>query len=135
MGFPAFCDRFERVPATLLKGCCGLFGGMCPRGVRVYSNWRGGICGDSEHGRILVGDPLRRITDTLTKFLFVSGEGWLSGSVGKAGGVASTRGYSGCCGLRSRGVTRFGEGFGEGSGEGDIGRWRTSLLTEGAIDV
>ena len=44
-------------------------------------------------------------------------------------------GDSGCCGLRSRGMPWVGEGSGEGSGEGDIGRWRTSLLTEGAIDV
>jgi hypothetical protein len=68
-GFPAFCDRFERGLATLLKGCCGLFGGMCPRGVRVYPNWRRGMCGESDHDRILVGDPLQRLTDTLTKFL------------------------------------------------------------------
>ena len=51
---------------------------------------------------------------------FVSGECRLFGSVGKAGGVR---------------FFRVGEGFGEGSGEGDIGRWRTSLLTEEAIDV
>ena len=41
----------------------------------------------------------------------------------------------GLLGLRSRSLPRVGEGSGEGSGEGDIGRWRTSLLTEGAIDV
>jgi hypothetical protein len=95
-----------------LKGCCGLFGGMCPGGVRVYPNWRGGMCGESDHGQILVGDPLRRLTDTLTKFL-MCGEGRLFVSVGKAGGVrflSAIRVAGGCgveaCPWLERGLVR-----------------------------
>ena len=105
MGFPAFCDRFERVLATLLKGCCGLLGGMC------YSTWRCGICGDSEHGRNLGGRPSPANHRHPHQVPFVSGEGWLFGFGGDGRRCSVLLGYSGCCGLRSRGVTGLERGL------------------------
>ena len=111
MGFSVLCDRFERVLATLLKGCRGLLGGMCPRGVRFHSSWHSGVCGESDHGRILVGDPLQRLTDTLTKF---------PSRRERVGGVASSWLLGLLQAAKSR-RDRVGEESGEGSGEGDIG--------------
>ncbi len=70
------------------------------------------MCGESDHDRILAGDPLQRLTGTLTKFL-MCGEGRCFGSVRKAGGVrffSTIRVAGGCeveaCPWLERGLVR-----------------------------
>jgi hypothetical protein len=49
------------------------------------------MCGESDHGRILAGDPLQRLTDTLTKFLSYREKAGFSGRWGRLAVFASSR--------------------------------------------
>jgi hypothetical protein len=49
------------------------------------------MCGESDHDRILVDDPLRRITDTLTKFLSCRERAGFSGRWERPAVFASSR--------------------------------------------
>jgi len=69
--------------------------------------------GESDHDRILAGDPLQRLTDTLTSFLSYRERAGFSSLVGKAGGVrffSVTRVAAGCgveaCPWLERGLVR-----------------------------
>ena len=49
------------------------------------------MCGESDHDRILVGDPLRRLTDTLTKFHMRADSAAFSGRSGRPAVFVSSR--------------------------------------------
>ncbi len=78
------------------------------------------MCGESDHDQVLVGDPLQRLTDTLTKFLSCRERAGFSGRLGRLAVFGSSRLLGLLQAAESR-RDRVGEGSGEGSGEGDIG--------------
>jgi hypothetical protein len=55
------------------------------------SNRHSGMWGESDHGQILVGDPLQRLTDTLTKFPMCADSAGFSGRWGRPAVFASSR--------------------------------------------